>query len=278
MTSPSEKREPPLIVPPKTPAPTSPATLIFIHGYNERASLFNSNPPNQRSLAHSIHAVPALRHVKIIIPEALPCIHPSVKGHAWYNISTPFPAPGNPATFEEHLDTTDARDWGSNEDDMAVTMDYLEELIRDEVAGGTPLDRIVLMGYSQGGGIVTLFLLTRELASGLGAVVSHAGFAPTSIKSIYRMQRENGLEGEWSNNTKFFMLHGDGDVFVPRGIFEIWRSRLEGFKERGNGIAEMEWRVVDKTRHAISVRVWTHVIEILQKVVPEGRNRSGQKL
>lgn len=171
-----------------------------------------------------------------------------------------------------------AEEWGSNEDDMAVSMDYFEQLIRDEVAAGTPINRIVLMGYSQGGGLVTLFLLTRKLASELGGVISHAGFSVTPMKSIYRMQRENGLEGSWSKSTRFFMLHGEEDAFVPRGIFEIWNSRLEGFRDRGNGIAEMEWKLVEKTRHAITAQVWHHVIGILKEIVPDGLAHSSQKL
>lgn len=209
------------------------------------------------------------------MPEALPCKYPSIPGNAWYNISKPIPDPGNVETFEHSLDTMEAEEWGSNEDDMKVSMDYFEELIRSEVAAGTPINRIVLMGYSQGGGMVSLFLLSRRLGSELGAVISYAGFSSTPMKSIYRMQCENQLKGRWSKNTKFFMLHGKEDVYVQREIFEIWRARLEGFQERGNGIADMESRLIDATRHAISIHVWPDVRDILEKTVPllEQRNQ-----
>jgi len=271
-------RGPPLILPPPEPSSHQPATLIFIHGYNERASFFSSNPPNRRSIAHHLHASSALKHVKIIIPEALPSIHASTPGNVWYNIPKAIPDPGNVDRFENDLDTMDSVQWGSNENDMMVTLDYFEDLIKSEVASGTPISRIVLMGYSQGGGMVTLFLLTRKLASELGAVISHAGFSSTCMKSIYRMQRENHLEGSWSRKTKFFMLHGEDDVFVQREIFEIWRARLQVFAERGNGIAEMESSLVDATTHAISVNVWVHVKDILEKTVPLKVASSAHKL
>jgi predicted esterase len=271
-------REQPLILLPPTPSPTLPATLIFVHGYNARASLFNPESPSRYAIAHHVHNSPALQHVKIIIPEALPCIHASVPGNVWYNISKPIPDPGNIDTFEHALDTMESQEWGSNEEDMKVSMDYFEELINSEVASGTPISRIVLMGYSQGGGIVTLFLLTRKMACSLGAVISHAGFSPAPMKSIYRMQHENQLEGAWCQKTKFFMLHGKDDVFVQREIFDIWRTRLEMFRDRGNGIAEMEWEMVDETRHAISVNVWLHVINILKRTVPLVQSHSTYKL
>ena len=84
------------------------------------------------------------------------------------------------------------------------------------------------------------------------------------------MQQERGLDGPWSKETAFFMLHGSRDVFVPLEVAREWRDRLVGFRKRGQGIANMEWSVIEGMRHAISVLLWPHVREILEKTVPGG--------
>ncbi len=63
--------------------------------------------------------------------------------------------------------------------------------------------------------MVTLFLLTRKLASELGAVISLGGFPPAPMHIIAQIQQENGLaEGLWRRETILFMLHGKQGIFV----------------------------------------------------------------
>ncbi|KAF4632444.1 hypothetical protein G7Y89_g5687 [Cudoniella acicularis] len=231
--NPAAFRSPPIVIAPPKPSENAPATLIFIHGYNFFASQFNSKPPNQLSVAHHVHQSPLLQHVKVIIPEALPNIHPSMDKNVWYNIATPIPPPGNPLDPDQAVEIGQP---GRNEDDMNLSLDYFEDLIRTEVANGTPTNRIVFLGDSQGASILTLFILTRGLASELGAIISYAGFSATPLQSVIRMQQENSLEGSWSKQTKFFLLHGKNDVFVPQEILRVWRRLLESFKDRGQAM------------------------------------------
>jgi predicted esterase len=256
-------RRSPIVIPPPISSAT-PATVFFIHGYNDLASQFNCSPPNQLSVAYHLHKSPLLQHMKVVIPEALPCIHRSIPNNVWYNIGTAVPEPGDPERAYESVEVGVS---GRNEDDMNVTMDYFESLIKLEIATGTPAKRIVFVGYSQGATILTLFLLTRRLAAELGAVISYAGFPPTPMQSISRMQDENGLIDGWSKETKLFMLHGAQDAFVPFVVFQEWLKRIEGFRDRGRGIASLEWRLIDGMRHSMSAILWPYVREILEKVV-----------
>ena len=105
---------------------------------------------------------------------------------------------------------------------MNLNLDYFESLIKSEIAGGTPAKRIIFVGYSQGATILTLFIVTRKLAAELGAIISIAGFPPVPMQLISRMQQENGLFGPWSKATRFFMLHGRNDMFIPLEIFFEW--------------------------------------------------------
>lgn len=258
-------RKPPIVIEPLKVSVDTPATLIFIHGYNFVASQFNCNPPNHLSVAHNIHQSPLLQHVKVVIPEALPNVHKSMDKNTWYNIATPIPAPGERQDADKQIEFGRS---GRNEEDMNVTMDYFEELIESEMASGTPARRIVFMGDSQGASILTLFVLTRALASELGAVISYAGFPATPLQSVFRMQRENGLEGRWAKELRLFLLHGKDDVFVPLEVFRAWRTLLESFKDRGQGIAYLEWQIVDGMKHSLVAALWPPVQNILQDVVP----------
>lgn len=258
-------RTPPIVVLPPSPSASEPATLIFLHDYNSDASRFNRAPPNGQSLAHHIHSSSSLQHLKIIIPNGLPCIHPQVRKNVWFNLDVPFPKPGDADRAADEIE------YGSverNEDDMKVTMDYVEDLIRNEVKLGTPLKRIVLMGYSQGATIAVLFLLTRKLGAELGAVISFAGFAPTPMTSVARMQKENGLESRWSKETALFLLHGNQDKHIPVEIYYAWLARLEGLMERGQGPARIEGTVIEGMDHFPIVELWPEASMILRKVVP----------
>ena len=105
---------------------------------------------------------------------------------------------------------------------MNLNLDYFESLIKSEIASGTPAKRITFVGYSQGATILTLFIVTRKLAADLGAIISIAGFPPVPMQSISKMQQANGLFGPWSKDTRFFMLYGRNDVFIPLEIFFEW--------------------------------------------------------
>lgn len=257
------ERGPPIIINPPSPSATAPATLIFLHGYNDTAARFNRNPPDKLSVAYHIHQSSLLRHLKIIIPEALPCGYPGLD-NTWYRISDRLPGPGNPQNAYEAVEFGHV---GRNEDDMNISMDYLEELIQAEIANGVPASRIVLMGYSQGAALLTLFVLTRKLATEIETIVSYSGIPSAPIQSIIRMQSENGLVGRWCKQTKLYMLHGAQDVFMPLPLFHELRRRLEGFRDSGQGIASLEWELLEGMRHPISELLWSKVRQILEERV-----------
>ncbi len=52
------------------------------------------------------------------------------------------------------------------------------------------------------------------------------------------------------------MLHGERDMFVPFVVFKEWLAKLERFQDREQGIASIEWRLVDGTRLSISAALW----------------------
>ncbi|KAJ8060745.1 hypothetical protein OCU04_011049 [Sclerotinia nivalis] len=260
----NRRRHPIIISPPKaTTNPDKAATLIFLHGYGWSADQFNQHPPNRLSVAHHIHKSPSLQHVKIIIPEGLPNNWPTPGKHTWYNIDQPVPSAGDPSKIHEFgQHNSDVRD-------IEVSFDYFEFLIDAEIAAGTPPNRIIFMGDSQGASILYLFLLTRRRAADLGAVITWAGFSATPLETIAQMQEKNGLSEGWAKNTVLYMLHGKEDVFVPLSRAQALVTALESYRARGQGFTTLEWAVVDELRHSLVEPVWPYIRRILERFLTE---------
>lgn len=255
----NNRRSPIVISPPKPSEDlTKSATLIFLHGYSWSADQYNQDPPNSVSVAHHIHKSPLLQYVKIVIPEGMPNIWPSPGKHAWYNIDKPTPSPGDPSkthVFGQH-----------NPDlhDIEVSLNYLEHLIDIEVAAGTPANRVIFMGDSQGASILYLFLLTRRRAADLGAVVTWAGFSATPLETIAQMQEANGLSDGWAKKTQLYMLHGKNDKLVPLSRSRALMDALEVYRARNQGFATLQWAIVDGAPHSLIEPVWPHVRHFLE--------------
>ncbi|TEY82422.1 hypothetical protein BOTCAL_0029g00090 [Botryotinia calthae] len=269
MSSENQRRLPITILPPKVSTELAqPATFIFLHGYGWSADQFNQNPPNRLSVAYHVHKSPILQNVKVIIPQGLANIWPSPGKHTWYNIDQPVPSAGDP------LKTDEFGQHRSNVRDIEVSLDYFEYLIDTEVTMGTPANRIVFMGDSQGASILYLFLLTRRKAADLAAVITWAGFSATPLETIAQMQERNGLSESWAKKTRLYMLHGMEDVFVPLSRSKALAAVLDQYRARGQGFATLEWVVLDGLRHSLVEHVWPNVRQILECLLTEKESAS----
>lgn len=269
MASENQRRLPITISPSKSATePAQPATIIFLHGYGWSADQFNQDPPNRLSVAYHVHKSSILQNVKIVIPEGLANIWPRPGKYTWYNIDQPVPSAGDP------LKTDEFGQHHSDVRDIEVSLDYFEQLIDTEVAMGTPANRIVFMGDSQGASILYLFLLTRRKAADLAAIITWAGFSATPLETIAQMQEKNGLSGSWAKKTRLYMLHGKEDVFVPLSRSEALAGALERYRARGQGFTTLEWLVLDDLRHSLVEPVWPYVRKILERLLTETESAS----
>ncbi|KAA8564784.1 hypothetical protein EYC84_010556 [Monilinia fructicola] len=148
--------------------------------------------------------------------------------------------------------------------DIEVSLNYLEHLIDIEVAAGTPANRVIFMGDSQGASILYLFLLTRRRAADLGAVVTWAGFSATPLETIAQMQEANGLSDGWAKKTQLYMLHGKNDKLVPLSRSRALMDALEVYRARNQGFATLQWAIVDGAPHSLIEPVWPHVRHFLE--------------
>jgi lysophospholipase-2 len=89
---------------------------------------------------------------------------------------------------------------------ILATVDAVDALIQAEIDAGVPEEKIVLGGFSQGGAISALHMLTKK--RNLGGYVSLSTWVPLAHK-VEGMARDN------VKDQAMFWGHGKDDEIVP---------------------------------------------------------------
>ncbi|GHV13803.1 phospholipase/carboxylesterase [Fibrobacterales bacterium] len=185
----------------KETAPNPNATVIWMHGLGADGYDFADIVPE-------LQLSPSAK-IRFIFPHA-PIIPVSInnnyKMRAWYNITD--------------------MNLAKNPDIKGIKENakFIEELIDREIETGIKSDRIILIGFSQGG-VMALHTATRCKKKLAGAVCLSSYF-PTA-ESL----DEEGSEA--NKNIPIFFGHGNFDAVVPP---ELGLLAYNFFKSRGNPI------------------------------------------
>ncbi len=109
----------------------------------------------------------------------------------------------------------------AKEADVLTTVDWITELINQEVASGIAPENIVLAGFSQGGVIAlqTGLRYPQQLA-GIIALSTYFPFAEKTLKQLTDTQR----------NTPIFAAHGINDPVIP---LLSWDTYVPELKQAG---------------------------------------------
>ena len=105
------------------------------------------------------------------------------------------------------------------EDDILTTVSWINQLIETEIESGTPSDKILLAGFSQGGVIA--------LHSGLRFPEKLAGIMALST---YIPFDANLLQQTTQEGLPIFAAHGEYDPVIP---FTSWKDYVPKLKARG---------------------------------------------
>jgi len=185
-----------LVVPPRA-AHTS--TIIFLHGLGDTGA-------GWKSVAEML--APSFPGTKWILPSArmLPVtINMQMKMSAWFDIASL-------TEFE-------------NEDEKGLLsgVQAINEIITAEVDAGTPADKIILGGFSQGCALGLLTGLTTERK--LGGLICLSGWLPIRKTAIASMT-------DHARNLPVFWGHGTEDQVVQYSWGEMSVKILQGVKFR----------------------------------------------
>ena len=161
------------------------ATVIWLHGLGADGHDFEPIVP----ALHLPDTFP-IRYVFPHAPERPVTINAGMVMRAWYDI----------------IDISGAGK--INHDDFFESMDNLEALIQHEMDDGMPSDRILLAGFSQGGGIV--------LYAGLRYIKPLAGILAlsTQLSAIDTLSEEMSPA---NREIPMMMAHGTMDPVIPIG-------------------------------------------------------------
>ena len=212
-------QEPPIVIELTQPS-SNPATIIFLHGFSDDASGWTN-------LAHQIQSSSKLPYLKWIFPKA-PYHHESM-ANAWYAPRSFSPIPMPKRTVEDGDEDEDVNE--DDKDGILKSIYYISELIDKEVEAGTPPERIILGGFSQGCAISLLLGLVSQWQGRLGGIVGLSGYLP--LGRMVRDMLEAEQRPDWGS-TKWFLAHGSKDQSVPLRYFKEYKEKMDGWVEAEN--------------------------------------------
>lgn len=172
---------------------------------------------------------------------------------AWYR-PTSLAAP--PSGRSELVDDED-------EDGLKDSVSYVESLIEGLISRGTPPDRIVVGGFSQGCAVALLTQLTSQYSGRLAGVAGLMGYLPLQDR-IQALRTEKDLP-HVAGEVHIFVARGEKDMMIPRSK---WNSSVTKLKGLGISESALEVHEYQELGHSVSPQLLRDLCTWLEKVVP----------
>ncbi len=168
---------------------------------------------------------------------------------------------------------------GKDEDQEGIlkSVEYICELIDEEIQRGVEPDRIVVVGFSQGCVISLTVSIGSRYAGRIAGAVGLSGALP-SREAIEKAKCHSVISKQSSENSgktirkdemRIFLAHGTKDFIIPVRYFRSTRERLEQILgEDANGKQKLEPHEYEGMGHAMSSKEFMDMCEFLEKVIP----------
>ncbi|KAG1657089.1 Carboxylesterase 1 [Nymphon striatum] len=203
-------------------------TVIWMHGLGADGNDFVPVIPELR--------LPASLKVKFIFPHAPSrpvTLNNGMSMPAWYDLLS--------------LD----RSKNAHEDDILTTVTWINKLIDDEIESGTPSEKILLAGFSQGGVIAlhTGLRYPKKLA-GIMALSTYIPFAENLLGSMQEVQK----------GISIFAAHGQQDPVIP---FASWQDYVPQLEAKGFDVDAHAYQM----EHSVNMEEINDISSWLQKTL-----------
>ncbi len=203
-------------------------TVIWMHGLGADGNDFVPVIPELR--------LPATLKVKFIFPHAPSrpvTLNNGMSMPAWYDLLS--------------LDRSN----NAKEDDILTTVSWINKFIDDEVANGTPSEKILLAGFSQGGVIAfhTGLRYPKKLA-GIMALSTYIPFADSLLGSMEGVQK----------GISIFAAHGQQDPVIP---FASWQEYVPQLEAKGFAVESHSYPM----QHSVNMEEINDISAWLQKTL-----------
>ncbi|KAK5050931.1 hypothetical protein LTR84_003490 [Exophiala bonariae] len=244
--------KPPYVVQPTVPA-TSPdrsATLIFLHGYGDDAEGI------PLGLAQQFQFYNKAQYLKWVLPNAPR--NQEAMTQAWY-IPKALPNAMKPRVPGE-ADEADAAD---DEEGILKSVAVLDDLVEQEIKSGTPPERILVGGFSQGCAISLVWGLTGRLRNKVGGVMCLSGYLPLRDR-IEALRKENPVEDAVTAK-KWFYVHGTTDMLIPTKLFVQGNEELMKWVDRD----DIDGHLYPGLGHSTGAAELRDMLAFFNRVIPE---------
>ena len=246
----SEK--PPYVVPPTADASSSarPATLIFLHGYGDDADGL------PLGLAQQFQFYNKMQYLKWVLPYA--AHNQEAMSRAWY-VPKALPNAMNPRSPGQE----DGEDVADDEAGIMNSVDVIDQLIEQEIKSGTPPERILVGGFSQGCAVSLVWGLTGRLRNKAAGVMCLSGYLP--LRDRIAGLRKERTPGEDEKDTKqWFYVHGTMDMLVPMKLFVRGNEDLMKWVDKEN----IDGHVYQGMGHSTNSAELRDMLAFFEKVIP----------
>jgi predicted esterase len=153
----------------------------------------------------------------------------------------------------------------SDEDRLAIECEGLDEtkklirrIIKDEIESGTPSNRIIVGGFSQGGAVA--LHVAYSFAKPLAGVVAFSSYLPLNMQLKREMEESN----QANKGTELLMCHGSDDPVV----LEKWGRKSYDLLRDTMGITG-KFIVYPGMEHSSSPQEVRDLLEFIERKLPQ---------
>lgn len=242
------------VVPPTVPPPSSDrsATLIFLHGYGDDAEGI------PLGLAQQFQFYDKMQYLKWVLPNA--DHNHEAMTRAWY-VPKALPNAMKPRVPGHEED----EDGADDEAGIMKSVDVVDRLVEEEIKSGTPAQRILVGGFSQGCAVSLVWGLTGRLRHKVGGMVCLSGYFPLSDQ-IKRLRKETGTgtESSETGEKKWFYVHGTRDMLVPTKLYDQGKEELARWVNKD----DIEEHLYPGMGHSTGAAELRDLLGFFERVIP----------
>ncbi|KAJ9640242.1 uncharacterized protein PV06_10760 [Exophiala oligosperma] len=244
----------PYILPPTAVDSSSgrPATLIFLHGYDDEAEGL------PLGLAQQFQFYQKMPYLKWILPNA--DHNHEAMARAWY-LPKALPNAMKPRIPGHEEDEEGEPD---DEEGIMKSVDIVDKLVEEELKGGTPPERILVGGFSQGCAVSLVWSLVGRLRHDVAGLVCLSGYLPLKDRIQALQQERPAASPEGTDKRRWFYVHGTRDMLVPKRLY------LQGKEELSRLVGQdrIEEHLYEGMGHSTNAAELRDLLTFLERVIP----------
>lgn len=209
-------------------------------------------------LAQQFQFYNKMQYLKWVLPNA-PHNHEAMT-RAWY-VPKALPNAMKPRVpgHEEEDDVPD------DEAGIMKSVDIVDKLVEEEIKNGTPAERILVGGFSQGCAVSLVWGLTGRMRNKVGGMLCLSGYFPLRDR-IQDLKEERDIKDE-KDTKKWFYVHGTMDMLVPMRLYTQSKEALAKWVHT----EDIEDHLYQGMGHSTNAAELRDLLGFFEKVIPESR-------